>query len=73
MSQAVAGFIPGFVLGISGYVPNAVQSASAIFGIKALMFIYPAALSILTIVVFGFFYRLTEKKYKEIVAEMNSR
>ncbi|WP_207368421.1 MFS transporter [Heyndrickxia coagulans] len=73
LSQAVAGFIPGFVLSISGYVPNAVQSASAIFGIKALMFIYPAALSILTIVVFGFFYRLTEKKYKEIVAEMNSR
>jgi GPH family glycoside/pentoside/hexuronide:cation symporter len=73
LSQAVAGFIPGLVLGLVGYVPNAVQSATAIFGIKALMFIYPAVLAAATIVVFGFFYRLTEQKYEEITADLSRR
>ncbi|MFJ7754637.1 MFS transporter [Peribacillus muralis] len=27
LSQAIAGFVPGLVLGLVGYVPNAVQSA----------------------------------------------
>ena len=40
-SQAVAGFVPGLVLTMVGYVPNAVQSLEALEGIRGLMFIYP--------------------------------
>jgi GPH family glycoside/pentoside/hexuronide:cation symporter len=73
LSQALAGFIPGLVLAIVGYVPNAVQSMEALNGIKGLMFIYPASLAVVTILFMGAFYKLSDSKYSEIVAELNER
>ncbi|MFC7393622.1 MFS transporter [Scopulibacillus cellulosilyticus] len=73
LSQAIAGFVPGLVLGMVGYVPNAVQSVKAIEGIKGLMFIYPGVLAIATIVVMGLFYKLSDKRFNKIVAELNGR
>lgn len=73
MSQAIAGFVPGLVLALVGYVPNAVQSANALQGIKGLMFIYPGGMAIATIVVMGVFYKLSDSRYKEIVIELNNR
>ena len=72
-SQAVAGFVPGLVLGLVGYVPNAVQSAAALAGIKGLMFIYPSVLAIATIVVMGTVYKLSDQRFKEIVALLKER
>ncbi|MFD0050377.1 MFS transporter [Actinomycetes bacterium NPDC127524] len=73
LSQAIAGFIPGMVLGMVGYVPNAVQSAGVIAGIKGLMFIYPGVLALATFIVMGIFYKLSDNKYNEIVAELDTR
>lgn len=73
LSQALAGFIPGVVLGIVGYVPNVVQSSEAIAGIRGLMFIYPGVLALATIIVMAWFYRLSEDKYKQIVLDLNER
>jgi glycoside/pentoside/hexuronide:cation symporter, GPH family len=73
LSQALAGLIPGLVLAAVGYVPNAAQSLKALNGIKGLMFIYPAALAIATVIVMGVFYRLSDSRYKEIVVELNER
>lgn len=73
LSQALAGFIPGLVLSLVGYVPNVQQSAKAISGIKELMFIFPGVLAFLTIIVMGLFYKLSDDKFKEIVAELGRR
>lgn len=73
LSQALAGFIPGLVLGLVGYVPNAQQNARAISGIKDLMFIYPGVLAFLTIILMAFFYKLSDHRFKEIVAELAQR
>ncbi|MCL4482913.1 MAG: glycoside-pentoside-hexuronide (GPH):cation symporter [Bacteroidetes bacterium] len=73
MSQAFAGFVPGIVLAAVGYVPNAVQSLEALNGIKGLMFIYPAALAVTTIITMGFFYKLSDSRFSEIVVELNER
>ncbi|MBY0219223.1 MFS transporter [Paenibacillus illinoisensis] len=73
LSQALAGFIPGVVLGIVGYVPNVVQSSEAIAGIRGLMFIYPGVLALATIIVMAWFYKLSEDKYKQIVLDLNER
>lgn len=73
LSQALAGFIPGIVLAAVGYVPNAAQSLRALNGIKGLMFIYPASLAIATIIAMGVFYKLSDSRYNEIVAELNER
>lgn len=72
-SQAVAGFVPGMVLGLVGYVPNAVQTAQALAGIKGLMFIYPSVLAIATILVMGTVYKLSDERFREIVALLKER
>jgi GPH family glycoside/pentoside/hexuronide:cation symporter len=72
VSSAVAGFVPGVVLGLVGYVPNVAQSEKTIAGIKGLMFIYPSVLAIVTIVVIAVWYKLSDSRYKEIVAELNA-
>lgn len=73
VSQALAGFLPGMILTAIGYVPNAVQSAGALAGIKMMQFIIPAGCSLIALLVFGLFYTLTDKRHKEIVAEIAAR
>jgi GPH family glycoside/pentoside/hexuronide:cation symporter len=73
LSQAIAGFIPGIVLAWVGYVPNATQTATALMGIRGLMFIYSAVLAVATIGVMLWLYPLTEKRYKKIVADLTVR
>ena len=72
-SQAVAGFVPGLVLTMVGYVPNAVQSLEALEGIRGLMFIYPGVLAIATIIVMGFFYKLSDQRFRELLFELQKR
>lgn len=73
LSQALAGFIPGIVLAMVGYVPNQAQTATALLGIRGLMFIYSATLAVVTIVVMWKLYPLTEKRYKNIMGELLSK
>ncbi|MDR1172019.1 MAG: glycoside-pentoside-hexuronide (GPH):cation symporter [Bacteroidales bacterium] len=73
LSQAVAGFVPGVVLAMVGYVANTKQSPEAIQGIRGLMFIYPGAMAVATFVVMSLFYKLNDKRYKEIVRELEDR
>ncbi|MDR1667543.1 MAG: MFS transporter [Bacteroidales bacterium] len=72
-SQALAGFIPGVVLAAVGYMPNREQTAEALAGIKGLMFIYPGVLAIVTFIVMALCYKLSDRKYNEIIAELNER
>ena len=72
-SQAVAGFVPGIVLAWVGYQANAVQTPTAIAGIKGLMFLYPGVMAIFTFLLMFFGYKLTDKRFKEIVIELNER
>ena len=73
VSQALAGFLPGLILDAIGYVPNAVQSAGALTGIKMMEFVIPASCSLIALIVFGLFYNLTDKRHKEIVEEIAAR
>ncbi len=73
LSTAIAGFVPGVVLTLVGYVPNAEQTESAIQGIRGLIFLYPGALSILTILVMYFIYPIWNKDYVKIIEDLNQR
>ena len=73
LSQAVAGFVPGIVLAWVGYQANAVQTQTAIDGIKGLVFVYPGTMAVLTFLIMTFCYKLTDKRYREIVAELKER
>jgi GPH family glycoside/pentoside/hexuronide:cation symporter len=73
VSQALAGFFPGWMLTQIGYVPNIAQAAHTIEGLRELIFIYPAALALTTIVAMGCFYNLNETMYVKIVGEIEAR
>lgn len=73
ISQGIAGFFPGWMLTQIGYVPNVVQSDSTQEGLRQLIFIYPCALAVITIVAMLFFYSLNEKRYIQIVRELELR
>lgn len=73
VSQGIAGFFPGWMLTQIGYVPNVVQSDSTQEGLRQLIFIYPCALAVITIVAMLFFYKLNEKLYVTIVREIEER
>lgn len=73
ISTAIAGFIPGVVLTLVGYVPNVQQTEEAINGIRGLIFLYPGALSILTIVVMYFGSPIWNTQYKKIITERHAQ
>ena len=73
LAQALAGFIPGVVLTVIGYVPNVQQTVRTLCGLKSLMLLVPAIGVGIAILVFIFLYKLTDEKYKEILVELNAR
>jgi glycoside/pentoside/hexuronide:cation symporter, GPH family len=73
ISQALGGFIPGIVLTLIGYVPNATQSVRTLAGIRKLMFLYPVFGTIVTILVLLFIHNLSDKRYKEILDDLNNK
>lgn len=73
ISQGLAGFIPGASLTIIGFVPNAIQSADTLHGLKVLFFIVPATACLIAVILFFFAYPLTDRKHKQIVKELALR
>lgn len=49
------------------------QADHTIEGLRQLIFIYPSALAVVTIVAMGCFYSLNEKMYVRIVEEIEAR
>lgn len=73
VSQGLAGFFPGIMLMQIGYIPNVVQSAGTIEGLRQLIFIYPSILAIITALTMGLFYNLNEKRFIKIVQDLEDR
>ncbi len=73
ISAALAGFLPGIMLTQIGYVPNVVQSAGALSGLRQLIFLWPCALAILAALTMGLFYRLNEARFALIIEELARR
>lgn len=73
ISAALAGFLPGIMLTQIGYVPNIAQSAETLLGLRQLIFIWPCLLAIAAALTMGFFYKLNEKRFASIIAELAQR
>ena len=65
---AFSGFIAAASLNPIGFVPNEVQSAGTILGMRAIMIFLPSVLSILCLVVYKKGYRMNDKFYHHILA-----
>lgn len=70
--QAIGGSIPAFILGLSGYIANQAQTPDVIFGIRMSISIVPLLFIIVAFIII-WFYPLTDKRFKEIVGEINER
>jgi GPH family glycoside/pentoside/hexuronide:cation symporter len=72
LGGALAGFLVGQSLALFGYVPNAVQSATSVLGIRLLIGPLPAVL-ILGSNLALFFYPLNKQRYEEVQASIRER
>lgn len=70
--QAIGGSIPAFILGLSGYIANQAQTPEVIMGIRTSIALVPCGFMLLAFVII-WFYPLTDKKFKEIVFEIDNR
>lgn len=70
--QAIGGSIPAFILGLSGYIANQAQTPEVITGIRTAISLVPCAFMLLAFIII-WFYPLTDKKFKEIVLEIDKR
>jgi glucuronide carrier protein len=71
--QAVGGALAAYAIALGGYVAgDAVQSESAEWGIRFAVGAIPAIFALLAVVVM-FWYPLTDKRHREIVAEIEAR
>jgi glycoside/pentoside/hexuronide:cation symporter, GPH family len=72
LGGALAGFLVGQGLHLFGYVPDAVQSARSMLGIRLLIGPVPAALFLLGNLAVAF-YPLNKKRYEELQARIQER
>ena len=72
-STAFSGLIIGFGLKLIKYVPNATQTASTIFGMRAIMFLIPATLMVICAVIYSKYYKLHGKFYSDVMKTLEER
>ena len=68
----IGGALTGWLLALFNYVPNTVQTADSIFGIKLMLSIIPGTLMILSVILL-FFYNLTEPFMEKVQLELTAR
>jgi len=72
IAQSLAGFASGYGLSLTGYKPNVAQTTGALAGIKGLLVLYPAIALVFAAIIIGTLYKLSDKKYKEIVSDLQA-
>lgn len=72
IAQSIAAYVTLGALGLTGYVPNAHQTAKALLGMKAVMALYPAVALGVAAIVIGLLYNLSDDKYREIVKDLEA-
>lgn len=70
IAQSIAGALSGFGLTLIGYKAHVQQSAATLKGMKMLLMLYPAAALLIAALVIGVLYKLSDKKYREIVEDL---
>lgn len=67
LTSAFSTLIGGFVLELTGYVPNAVQSASTLNGMRFAMCVLPSIFIVISFIIYKTFYKLEGKFFENIL------
>ncbi len=73
LAGALSAFVSGIGLKAIGYEANEVQSATAVAGMRIIMIAVPAVLMLACLLVYFKGYRLGDKTYRRILAELDER
>jgi len=69
-ASAFAGFLIGIGLTVIGYVPNAVQEADTVFGMRVLMIGIPFILVIASFLIYRRYYKLNGQYHDDVMAAL---
>jgi GPH family glycoside/pentoside/hexuronide:cation symporter len=69
---AIGGVVVGYMLDVTGFIPNVPQSTNVLNGLVWLMSVIPTAIGVVSLVLFCF-YPLNETKMKEIEMTLKAR
>lgn len=72
-ASAVSAWLVGVGLTVVGYVANAEQTAQTILGMRVLMVVIPAVVSILSYIVYKKFYKINGKYHDEMLEELEAK
>lgn len=72
-ASAISGYVVGVGLTMVGYVPNEVQTATTILGLRILMAGVPAALSVISFLLFSKFFKIKGDFHKNMISELAKR
>ena len=70
--MAVSGIAVAVVIGVTGYMPGVDQTAHTLNAFHGMYTLFSAGIVVLALVPI-FFYKLTEKRHAEIMAELADR
>ena len=70
IAQSIAALVSAGVLGMTGYVANAQQSAETLLGIKGAMTLYPAVALVLAAIIVGILHNLPDDKYRKVAQDL---
>jgi GPH family glycoside/pentoside/hexuronide:cation symporter len=69
---AIGGVVVGYMLDVTGFIPNVPQSTNVLNGLVWLMSVIPTAIGVVSLVLFCF-YPLNEARMKEIETDLKAR
>ena len=72
LAQSLAAIISAGILGLTGYIANAHQSAGTLLGIKSAMTLYPAIALVMAAIIIFFLYGLSDDKYRKIADDLSN-
>lgn len=72
-AMVIGGSLPNAVLSAAGYVANETQTAEVMAAIRNLTALLPFLVALVTIIIFGVFYKLDEEKISQIQQEIAER
>ncbi|WP_408580193.1 melibiose:sodium transporter MelB [Clostridium butyricum] len=73
ISTAFGGLLTGLILATTGYVPNAVQSASTINGLRIVMTIVPAIFILISTIIYKRFYKLNGELLTKVILTLEEK
>ena len=73
LGWAIGSMIAGLILASTGFVPNVMQNANVLNGLKNMMSIIPVAAGLIALIILMFFYKLDEQTMIKVKAELEER